>query len=128
MEKFKSYVPVIISILVAFVIVLIIGFKDTKSNPSEVYKVYIDGKMIGAIRSKKALEEYINNEQKSLKKEYDVDKVYIPNGIDIEKAITYNGKILSEKAVYKKIKAKKSFTIKGYVVSISKENKKDIKL
>ncbi len=128
MEKFKSYVPVIISILVAFVIVLIIGFKDTKSNPSEVYKVYIDGKMIGAIRSKKALEEYINNEQKSLKKEYDVDKVYIPNGIDIEKAITYNGKILSEKAVYKKIKAKKSFTIKGYVVTISKEKKKDIKL
>ena len=128
MGKFKSYVPVIVSILISLVIVLLIGFRDSNNNPDEVYKVYIDGKFIGAIKSKTALEEYINREQKSLKKEYNVDKVYIPNGIDIEKAITYDGKILSERKIYKKIKAKKSFTIKGYVVTISKEKEKDIKL
>ncbi len=128
MGKFKSYVPVMISILLSLVIILVLGFRDARSNPREVYKVYIDGKFIGAIKSKSSLEEYINNEQKNLKKEYDVDKVYIPNGIDIERAITYDGKILSEKKIYKKIKSKKSFTIKGYVVTISKEKEKDIKL
>ena len=95
MGKFKSYVPVIISILLSIVIVLLMGLKDVRNNPNEVYKVYIDGKFIGAIKSKKALEEYINKEQQTLKDEYDVKKVYIPNGIDIEKAITYDGAILS---------------------------------
>lgn len=128
MGKFKSYVPVIISLLISIGIIFMVGFKNTNKNPSEVYKVYIDGKLIGAIRSKKALEDYINNEQKSLKNEYNVNKVYIPNGIDIEKAITYNGKIMSERKIYKKIKSKKSFTIKGYVVTISKDKEKDIKL
>ena len=128
MGKFKSYVPVIISLLISIGIIFVVGFKNTNKNPSEVYKVYIDGKLIGAIRSKKALEDYINNEQKSLKNEYNVNKVYIPNGIDIEKAITYNGKIMSERKIYKKIKSKKSFTIKGYVVTISKDKEKDIKL
>ena len=128
MGKFKSYIPVIIALLISAGIIFFIGMKDVKSNPREVYKVYIDGKFLGAIRSKRALEEYINEEQKSLKKEYNVDKVYIPNGIDIEKAITYDGKILSEKKVYKKIKERKSFTIKGYIVTISKDREKDIKL
>ena len=128
MGKFKSYVPVLISIVISLIIVLIIGLKGINKTPGEVYKVYIDGDFIGAIKSKSALEEYINNEQKSLKKEYGVKKVYIPNGIDIEKAITYNGKIKSEKSIYKKIKENKSFTIKGYVVTISKEKEKDIKL
>lgn len=128
MGKFKSYVPVFISILLSLVIVLIMGLKDVRKNPDEVYKVYIDGKLIGAIKSKKALENYINKEQKALKEEYDVDKVYIPNGIDIEKAITYDGELLSEKKIYKKIKAKKSFTIKGYVVTISKEKEKDVNI
>ena len=128
MGKYKSYVLVIVSILISICIVVVLGFKDTKGNPNEVYKVYIDGKFIGAIKSKKSLEDYINNEQRSLKNEYKVDKVYIPNGIDIEKTMTFDGKILSEKKIYKKIKAKKSFTIKGYVVTISKEKEKDIKL
>ena len=128
MSKFKAYVPVIISILISVVIILVMGFKNDNNNPRQVYKVYIDGKLIGAIKSKNALEEYINQEQKSLKEEYNVKKVYIPNGIDIEKDITYKGRVLSEKDIYKKIKSKKSFTIKGYVVTISKDKEKDIKL
>lgn len=128
MGKYKAYVLVIVSLLISFVVVILLGLNNSKTNPNEVYKVYIDGKFIGAIKSKRSLEEYINNEQSNLKKEYDVDKVYIPNGIDVEKAITYKGKILSEKTIYKKIKAKKSFTIKGYVVTISKEKEKDKKI
>ena len=124
MGKFKSYIPVIISILVSVVIVVFIGIKDTNSkSPKELYKVYIDGNLVGAISSKRSLEDYINNEQKNLKEEYEVSNVYIPNGIDIEKTTTYDGEVLSEKEIYKKIKEKKSFTIKGYIVTISKDDK-----
>ena len=82
MVKFKSYVPILLSLLISFVIILLIGINSINKTPGEVYKVYIDGNFIGAIKSKSALERYINNEQKSLKKEYGVKKVYIPNGID----------------------------------------------
>ena len=69
-----------------------------------------------------------NEEQKELKKEFNVNKVYIPNGIDIEKCVTHNAKILSEKQIYDKIKEEKNFTIKGYVVSIKSDDDKEIKV
>lgn len=121
MNKTKTFIYVFISILISlFIIVVVNNFKSNDVYPNEVYKVYIDGKFLGAIKSKKALEEYIDKEQQNLKEEYDVKKVYIPNGIDIEKSLTYDGKIMSEKKVYKKIKEKKSFTIRGYKVTITK--------
>ena len=121
MNKVKTYIYVFIAILISLGIVVVTHiYNSSEKYPNEVYKVYIDGKFLGAIKSKKALEKYIDNEQKNLKEEYDVKKVYIPNGIDIEKSITYDGKILSEKEVYKKIKEKKNFTIRGYKVTISK--------
>lgn len=121
MKNFKTYFYVFISIIISLgILVVVQTFRTRDIYPNEVYKVYIDGKFLGAIKSKKALEEYIDREQKNLKEEYEVKKVYIPNGIDIEKSLTYKGKIMSEKAVYKKIKEKKSFTIKGYKVTISK--------
>ena len=139
MKNIKSYIPVFIALLISGLIIF--GYQITKNNnkePKEVFKVYLDGEFVGAIRSKKALENYIDNEQKALKEEYDVKKVYIPNGIDIKKAITYKGKIISEKEIYKKIKENKSFTIRGYVVTISQteedkendeiEKKEDIKI
>ena len=125
MKNIKAYIPFVIALIIsAFVIFLYQVTKVEDKNPKEVYKVYLDGKYLGAIRSKKALENYIDNEQKALKEEYDVKKVYIPNGIDIKKAITYKGKLMSEKTIYKKIKENKSFTIKGYVVTIS-QNEED---
>ena len=121
MNKVKTYIYVFIAILISLGIVVVTHiYNSSEKYPNEVYKVYIDGKFLGAIKSKKALEKYIDNEQKNLKEEYGVKKVYIPNGIDIEKSITYDGKILSEKEVYKKIKEKKNFTIRGYKVTISK--------
>ena len=120
MKNIKAYIPFVLALIIsAGIIFLYQVTKVEDKNPKEVYKVYLDGEFVGAIRSKKALENYIDSEQKALKEEYDVKKVYIPNGIDIEKTITYKGKIMSEKAIYKKIKEDKSFTIKGYVVTIS---------
>ena len=139
MKGIKAYIPLVIALLISALLIFVYQItKPVDKNPKEVYKVYLDGKYLGAIRSKKALENYIDSEQKALKEEYEVKKVYIPNGIDIKKSITYKGKIMSEKAIYKKIKESKSFTIKGYVVTISQneteaeneeiEKKPDIKI
>ena len=121
MKNIKSYIPVVIALLISGVIIFFYQtVKAADKNPKEVYKVYLDGEFVGAIKSKKALENYIDSEQQALKEEYDVKKVYIPNGIDIKKSITYKGEIMSERTIYKKIKESKSFSIKGYVVTISK--------
>lgn len=129
MNKIKSYIPVIISILISLFITIFIGIQNSfESGMNEVYNVYLDGKLLGSINSKVALENYIDKEQKELKEEYDVNKVYVPNGIDIEKCVTYKPKILSEKQIYEKIKKKKSFTIKGYVVTITDSDGKEKKI
>ena len=127
MSKFKKSLPVVLSILIALIIILITGLSSPKKdNIEEVYNVYLDGKLVGAVKSKDSLEKYIDEEQKELKKEFNVNKVYIPNGIDIEKCVTHNAKILSEKQIYDKIKEEKNFTIKGYVVSIKSDDNKDV--
>ena len=129
MSKFKKSLPVVLSILIALIIILITGLSSPKKdNIEEVYNVYLDGKLVGAVKSKDSLEKYIDEEQKELKTEFNVNKVYIPNGIDIEKCVTHNAKILSEKEIYEKIKESKSFTIKGYVVSIKSDDDKEIKV
>ena len=130
MGKIKSLIPVFISVVLAVSIIFLMGMQrtDDNKNPREIYKVYIDGELVGAIKSKKALEEYIDKEQEQLKNEYDVDNVYIPNGIDIQKDISYDGELLDEREIYKLIKSKKSFTIKGYIITISKEGEKDVNL
>ena len=43
MGNIKSYVPVVLAILISCVIMLFVGIEDVNKNPSEVYKVYIDG-------------------------------------------------------------------------------------
>ena len=129
MSKFKKSLPVILTILISLIIILITSMSNiVKDNIKEVYNVYLDGNLIGAVKSKKSLEKYIDNEQKELKEQYNVDKVYIPNGIDIEKCVTHNAKILSEKQIYNIIKENKSFTIKGYIVNIKYSDEKEIKI
>ena len=129
MSNFKTVLAVFVSILISFIIVILLSFSSKETHvTNEVYNVYLDGKLIGAIKSKKSLEDYINKEQKNLKKEYNVDKVYVPNGIDIEKCVEHNPKIVSEKKIYNIIKKKKGFTIKGYVVTVTNDDKKELKI
>lgn len=125
----KKNIPIVISLAVAFLIIFATSFITPKDNSiKEVYNVYLDGKLLGTVKSKDALENYIDKEQKELKEEFNVDKVYKPNGLDIEKCLTHNAKILTEKQIYNKIKEEKSFTIKGYVATIKYSNNKEEKI
>ena len=52
---------------------------DNPRIPTEGYRVYLEGKSIGLIKSKDELNGYINVQQEKIKDKYHVDNVYIPN-------------------------------------------------
>ncbi|NLA34009.1 MAG: M23 family metallopeptidase [Tenericutes bacterium] len=99
------------------------NFKETKDIPKEVYRVYLNGNSIGLIKSKSQLEKYIDNEQDRIKEQYDVNKVYVPKNLNIQKEITYNESISSISDIYEKIKDTEPFTINGYKITISAVDK-----
>lgn len=107
-------------IVAAFIIscsVFFLGYAKIQ-EPQEVYRVYLDGKSMGLIYSKEELETFIDEEEEATKKQYNVEKVHIPNNLDIVKEITYNEKISSTEHIYSKIQEEASFTIKGYRIKI----------
>lgn len=112
----KTVIFAIISLIISATAFLV-GYSEVKS-PKTVYKVYLDGQVIGFIESKEELEAYINQEQDEIKEKYGVDKVYLPNNLDIEKEITYSDSISQIEEIYEKIKDIAPFTISGYEIKI----------
>lgn len=109
-------------ILSVFCLIPLFDFKAHASElPQDLYRVYLNGKTIGIIKSKDKLEEYINEEQKDLKEEYGVDKVYLPKGLYISEYKTYSASIMKEEDIYQLIKETENFTIKGYTINIKTE-------
>ena len=109
--------------LLVFLVVLLCtifttGFKTISKNPQTVYRVYLEGKSLGIIESKKSFEDYIDKKQEEIKEKYKVDKVYTPAELDIVKEITFENNIQSNQEIYNKIKDVSSFTIDGYVIKI----------
>ena len=123
----KKVIPLIFLMLISACIFLVGFLPKENHTPKVVYQVYLDGNKIGLINSKDELENYINNEQTAIKKKYNVDAVYVPNGLEIKKLITYNNRISSAKTIYEKIKDLDSFTIEGYTITIKNdETKKEV--
>jgi len=131
----KTILFIILALLIS-ASVFFIGYNKVQ-NPKTVYKVYLDGQAIGLIESKEELESYINQEQNEIKDKYGVDKVYVPNNLDIEKETTYSNEINSIEEIYEKIKDTAPFTINGYEIKIKgvevvtdeyKETTKTVKL
>lgn len=120
-----SYVLVIILL---GILVFALGFTHySTKNPQNVYQIYIDGEIIGTVRSKTGFEEFINKKEEAIKKKYGVKKVEVPNGVMIKEVTTYNKNIDSNEEVYKRIVKKKQFTIKGVAITIKNKNEKNYK-
>lgn len=131
MTSKEKVTSVVITILLSvFCLIPIFDFKTyAKEKPQDLYRVYLEGKSIGVIKSKEKLEKYINEEQKELREKYNVDTVYAPKSIYISEYKSYNANILSEEEIYGIIKDKDSFTIKGYEITIDgTETEEDIKI
>ena len=128
----KAIVFLILGIIISTMIIFTTTTYDFK-HPQMVYRVYLKGKSMGLLKSKKELESYIDKEQEYLKEKYKIEKVYAPKDLDIEKEITYKKNISTTKEIYEKIKDKEPFTITGYEITIeesdegSKEKKKEKK-
>lgn len=97
----------------------LVGFGYKKNNnPQNLYFVYLDGQVIGRIKDKVELENYIDKYGEQIKKQYKVDTVYAPSSLEIKKVLTYNKKVDSIKEVYNQIRELKPFTIRGYQFKI----------
>lgn len=121
--KGKNIIGLIVSFVLSAIFVFILKGNTGKiKEPIEGYRVYLEGRAIGLIKSKDDLNTYINIQQEKLKDRYHVDQVYIPNDIDIVKEITYDDSLDTVEEIYKKISAISPFTIKGYQVTIDRTN------
>lgn len=120
--NFKNIIFVIVAAIISVFITYSISIKESTKTPIVGYRVYLDGKTIGLIESKEELENYIDVQQEKLKEKYHVDKIYIPNEIDIVKDITYDENIDSINEIYEKINEISPFTIRGYQITIDKTN------
>ena len=115
----------IILLIVMSSLTILMGFSSFNKEAVELYQVSLNGEVIGLIKSKESLNEYIDEEQTELKEKYKT-KVYAPAGLEIEKKYVYNPKISTTKEIYEYIKDKEPFTVKGYEVTITKEDKTTI--
>lgn len=115
-----------IVITIVLSIVCLIPLFEHRSHknkePESLYRVYLNGRSIGSIKSKETLEKYINEDQKDLKVKYGVDTVYLPNGLYISKYKSYVNKVIDEKSIYNQIKETEKFTIKGYQIIIKNDD------
>lgn len=123
----KNVLSVIIALILSLGITILTNSEDIFKNkiPTESYRVYLKGELIGLIKSEDELNNYINDKQQNLKEKYGVDKVYIPNDINVVKDITYENNLTSVSSVYNTISEKSPFTIKGYVFTIDKTKSTD---
>jgi len=101
------------------------GFTNVSQKPKTIYKVYLKGKVLGNIESKESFEKYIDDKQEEIKKKYQVNKVYVPEDLDIIKQITFENDIKTNEEIYKKIKDTSPFTINGYVIKNKNIDSKD---
>jgi len=113
---------VVLAVIISLFCVYITNKEEKLSTPVPCYRVYLKGKTIGLISSREELDSYINKQQDKLKNKYNVDKVYIPNDIDVVKDVTYDTKLNTIEETYKKIEEISPFTIKGYRVKIDRKN------
>ena len=115
----------IMIIIIISLTILVLGFTDKiNKNPKDVYKVFIDGKIVGTIASKEEFEKYVNIQEEKIKNKYGVNKIYTPSGVEIKKVKTYNNQIQSNEEVYQKIIETKKFTLKGIIVKIIEQDDK----
>lgn len=127
--KGKNIIWLIIAGIISGLLVTYIKYysNDNTHTPEVGYRVYLEGKAIGLIKSNDELNEYINVQQEKLKEKYNVDKIYIPNNIDIVKEITYADNYDSISNIYDMINTISPFTIKGYQITIDRTNSTEYK-
>ena len=90
MNKIVSIFLTILAFSISLILVILESTDNVYYGAKQVYRVYLEGKSLGLIESKKDLENYIDKEQQMIKDKYNVSRVYAPKGLEIKEEITYN--------------------------------------
>ena len=126
--KGKSvFLLLIVGLLSGLLVNYVKSANDIANLPIEGYRVYLEGKTIGYIKSRDELNEYINSQQEKLKEKYNVEQIYVPNNIDVVKELTYESNINDVASIYNMINTISPFTIKGYQVTIDRTKSTEYK-
>ena len=125
MNKGLSILLGLLAFAISIIMIIMESTSYTYYDARNVYRVYLNGDSLGLIEDKQELENYIDKQQAAIKRKYNVENVYSPNGLKIEPETTYNEKIESVESIYNKISNEEDFTINGYTVTIvdTKETK-----
>ena len=118
MKKKDVFITILLTLVLGALVVYLCTRGDTIASPALVYKVYLDGKNIGIIESEEEFLKLVDEKQNQIKDKYQIDKVYPPNGLKIEKTATYKNKINTPLEIYQILDQNGAFTIDGYVVTI----------
>lgn len=125
----KSYFVIFLGILLSvFVVYVCLNFNPKEKKIHNYYQVYLGGEKIGLIESDTKLHEKINSEQQEIKDKFDVENVYSPSSLEIQKVSTYKTNLKSIDEVYDDIKDLDPFTIEGYEVTINSDDNKKKKI
>lgn len=121
-KKNKWTISMVLVVILSLSSLFLVGFKLTQNKtPNEMYAIYLEGKKIGTVSSEEDFNNYINQQEEKLKKQYNVDSIYTPKGVEIKKVVTYSNKTNTNEEIYKLLVSSENFTIKGVVVEITKE-------
>ena len=126
-DKQKGWsISLILVVFLCISSIFLLGFKLTKNKtPNEMYAVYLEGKKIGVVKSEDDFNDYINIQEEKLKTQYNVNEIYTPKGVEIKKIVTYSNKTNTNEDIYKMLVSSENFTIKGVVITITKEVNED---
>lgn len=121
MQKKETIIAILIGLVTAVFLVCLNTIMKSNDEANMLYRVYLNGEIIGVINDKDKLYDLINDKQKKIKNKYNVDSVYPPNDFEITKFYTYDNEVDDINSIYSKIENVDNFTIKGYTVSIMPE-------
>ena len=121
-KKNKMSIKLLLVVILSISSIFLIGSKlKLNKTPNEMYAVYLKGKKIGTVKSKDDFNKYINKQEEKLKKQYNVDEIHTPKGVEIKKLITYSNKTNTNEEIYKELVSTENFTIKGITIEITRE-------
>lgn len=121
----KKY-TIIVLLIILSVSLFLLGFNyKQNSHPKEVYQVYLNDEVIGAVDSVTKLNDYIDRRGDYIKEKYNVDVIHAPVGLKTQRLLTYDQRVSSVSEIYEQIQEKEDFTINGYQFIVKNDLKEN---
>jgi len=96
-------------------------------NEKTLEQIIQEEKLQEIVKDEEKVKYYTENEKKcmdvTIEDGTEIERIYTPIGLEIEKTLTYKSDLQSVEQIYSKIAEKKAFTIKGYQFTIKKDEK-----